>query len=337
MSEATVVTIARHIADQERLHPAATGAFSNVLYDIALAAKIVSRDVNKAGLVDVLGRAGGRNVQGEVVQKLDRLAQDVIYQAMDHTGNLCCMVSEEVEGLIPIPDRYPKGKYVLLFDPLDGSSNIDVNAPIGTIFSIHKKVSAGSDGALEDALQPGRRQLAAGYVVYGSSTMLVYTSGNGVHGFTLDPSIGEFLLSHPNVRMPEPPGRYYSINEAYQSRWSRPQQRFVSSLKGTDGFEPAGFSSRYIGSLVGDFHRTLLMGGIFMYPGDGQNPEGKLRLLYEAAPLAMVCEQAGGRASTGREDVLDLAPRDLHQRTPLFIGSKELVDRAEEFLAREEA
>ncbi|MEX0980046.1 MAG: class 1 fructose-bisphosphatase [Gemmatimonadota bacterium] len=335
MSESKVVTLGRHIADQERVHPEATGAFSDILYDIALAAKIISRDVNKAGLVDILGRAGGENIQGEVVQKLDALAQDVIYNAMDHSGNLCCMVSEEVEDIIPIPRRYPRGDYVLLFDPLDGSSNIDVNVSIGTIFSIHAKISDGVDGVLEDALQPGRRQLAAGYVVYGSSTMLVFTSGNGVHGFTLDPSIGEFLLSHPNIRLPEPPAPCYSINEAYYPRWSRQQQLLVSHLKGTDGYESQGFSSRYIGSLVADFHRTVLAGGLFMYPSDNRSPSGKLRLLYEAAPLAMVAEQAGGRASTGNEDILDILPDSLHQRIPLFIGSKELVDLAERYLAGE--
>lgn len=337
MSKTKVVTLGRHIADQERLHPEATGAFSDILYDIALAAKIISRDVNKAGLVDVLGRTGRENVQGEVVQKLDALAQQVIYNAMDHSGNLCCMVSEEVEDIIPIPERYPKGDYVLLFDPLDGSSNIDVNVSIGTIFSIHAQISEGEDGGLEDALQPGSRQLAAGYVVYGSSTMLVFTSGNGVHGFTLDPSIGEFLLSHPDIKLPDPPSRCYSINEAYYPRWSRAQQRFVSYLKGTDGPESPGFSSRYIGSLVADFHRTLLAGGLFMYPTDSKSPEGKLRLLYEAAPLAMVCQHAGGRASTGTEDILDLVPTSLHQRTPVFLGSKELVDLAEEYLADESA
>ncbi len=334
MADTHIVTIERHIIEEERRHPGARGAFSNILSDIALAAKVISRQVNMAGLVDILGRAGHRNVQGEAVQKLDVFAQDVMYRAMDHTGHLCCMVSEEVEDFIPIPDKFPAGGYVLLFDPLDGSSNIDVNVSIGTIFSILKKVSPEERGSLEDCLQPGRRQLAAGYVVYGSSTMLVYTTGNGVHGFTLDPSIGEFLLSHENIRIPEAPPRFYSVNEAYEERWSPGMRAFVDHLKGRDGSDGGGgFSSRYIGSLVADFHRTLLRGGIFMYPGDSRNPEGKLRLLYEASPLAFIAEQAGGRASDGRRDILEVEPAGLHQRTPLFLGAAELVTMAERFLA----
>jgi fructose-1,6-bisphosphatase I len=332
MSESHVVTLERHIIEQERLHPEATGAFSDILYDIALAAKLIAREVNKAGIVDILGQTGARNVQGETVQKLDEFAQEVVYNAMDHTGHLCCMVSEEAEDIIPIPERFPTGEYVLLFDPLDGSSNIDVNVSIGTIFSVHRKISSGPRGALEDALQPGRRQLAAGYVVYGSSTMLVYSTGAGVHGFTLDPSIGEFLLSHPDIRIPEPPGRFYSVNEAYYHRWSRGQRRLVDHLKGLDGAEPQGYTSRYIGSLVADVHRTLLLGGIFMYPPDSKSPRGKLRLLYEGAPLAMLVEQAGGRASDGGRDILDIEPDSLHQRVPLYMGSSELVDLAERFL-----
>jgi fructose-1,6-bisphosphatase I len=335
MSHRPVVTLQRHIIDQERLYPEATGAFSDILLDMAFSAKLIAREVNKAGLVDILGRAGAENVQGEEVQKLDVFAQKVIYEAMDHTGRLCCMVSEEEEAIMPIPDRFPTGEYVLLFDPLDGSSNIDVNVSIGTIFSIHRKVSAGPGGTEEDALQAGRKQVAAGYVVYGSSTMLVYTTGNGVHGFTLDPSIGEFLLSHPFIRIPDPPGRFYSVNEAYYHRWSRGQRRLVDHLKGLDGAEPQGYTSRYIGSLVSDVHRTLLLGGIFMYPPDTRAPTGKLRLLYEGAPLAMVVEQAGGRATDGQRNILDIQPTGLHQRTPLFMGSAELVELAHRFLAED--
>jgi len=328
MTETHIVTIDRHIIDEERKHADASGAFSNVLTDIALAAKVISRQVNMAGLVDILGRVGHRNVQGEPVQKLDVFAQDVIYRAMDHTGHLCCMVSEEVEDIIPIPEKFPAGDYVLLFDPLDGSSNIDVNVSIGTIFSLQRKVSGAERGSLEDCLQPGARQLAAGYVVYGSSTMLVYTTGQGVHGFTLDPSIGEFILSHENIRIPEASTRYYSVNEAYYSRWEPGMQRFLDELKG--GGETRGsMSSRYIGSLVADFHRTLLRGGIFMYPGDEATPEGKLRLLYESSPLAFIAEQAGGAATDGRTRILDIEPDGLHQRTPLFIGSSDLVARAQ--------
>ncbi len=328
MPSTSVVTIGRHINDQERRHPEATGAFSNLLYDLALAAKIISREVNQAGLYDLLGAAGKVNVQGETVQKLDQFAQEVIYKAMDHAGHLCCMASEELEDVIPIPDEFPLGEYVLLFDPLDGSSNIDINVSIGTIFSVHRKISPGERGALEDCLQPGLRQLAAGYVVYGSSTMLVYTTGQGVHGFTLDPSIGEFLLSHPDIRIPNPGSCLYSVNEAYNDRWSDEQKRLVAHLKGT-----GRYSARYIGSLVADFHRTLLRGGIFMYPADSKSPRGKLRLLYEVAPMALLAREAGGRASDGVRDILAIEPESLHQRTPLYIGSSALVDLAERFLA----
>jgi len=333
-----VVTIDRHIIDQEKRHPGASGKFSALLYDIALAAKIISREVNQAGLVDILGKTGGTNVQGEEVRRLDAFAQEVIVKAMDHAGHLCCMVSEECDEIIPIPDKFDKGPYVLLFDPLDGSSNIDVNVSIGTIFSVHHKVSEHEDGTLGDCLQPGFRQLAAGYVVYGSSTMLVYTTGvdSGVHGFTLDPSIGEFLLSHPSVRIPDPPAKIYSANEAYYARWSREQRRLLDYLRDMEGGGKRGYRSRYIGSLVSDFHRTLLQGGLFMYPPDTAAPGGKLRILYEAAPLAMVCEGAGGRASDGSRDILDLVPKGLHDRTPLFIGSKSLVDLAELYIGGSE-
>ena len=329
----SVVTIERHIIEQERKYPEATGAFSNILYDIALAAKIISREVNKAGLVDILGAAGTTNVHGEGVKKLDVFAHEVIFKALDHGGRLCCMASEEAEEILPIPDRFPTGNYVLLYDPLDGSSNIDANVSIGTIFSIHRKVSNAPRGGVEDCLQVGRKQVAAGYVVYGSSTMLVYTTGTGVHGFTLDPSIGEFVLSHPDIRIPTPPQRIYSCNEGNYARWSAGQRRLIDHLKGLDGANEKPFSARYIGSLVADFHRTLLYGGIFMYPGDAKNPRGKLRLLYEAAPLAFICEQAGGRATDGERDILDIQPTKLHERTPLFIGSREFVDLAESFLA----
>ena len=332
-----VVTIDRHIIDQEREHPGASGRFSALLYDIALAAKIISREVNQAGLVDILGKTGVINVQGEEVRRLDDFAQEVIVKAMDHAGHLCCMVSEECDEIIAIPDKFDKGHYVLLFDPLDGSSNIDVNVSIGTIFSVHHKVTPGETGTLADCLQPGRKQLAAGYVIYGSSTMLVYTTGmdSGVHGFTLDPSIGEFLLSHPNIRIPNPPARIYSVNEAYYARWARPQQRLLDHLRDMERGGTRGYRSRYIGSLVSDFHRTLLQGGLFMYPPDTRSPDGKLRILYEAAPLALVCEAAGGRASDGGRDVLDVVPRDLHDRTPLFLGSSSLVDLAESYVGSE--
>jgi fructose-1,6-bisphosphatase I len=257
----------------------------------------------------------------------------VIYRALDHGGYLCCMASEEVEGLLEIPPEFPTGHYVLLYDPLDGSSNIDANVSIGTIFSIHRKVSPGPRGALQDCLQPGRNQVGAGYVVYGSSTMLVYSTGNGVHGFTLDPSIGEFLLSHSQIRYPAKPQRIYSVNEGNYARWSDGQKRLIDHLKGLDGTNDKPFSLRYIGSMVADFHRTLLYGGIFMYPGDRKKPEGKLRLLYEAAPLSFISQHAGGRGTNGVQDILDIQPASLHQRTPLYLGSKDFMDMAQRFLA----
>jgi len=323
MQEGAVITLGRHIVEQERLYPEATGAFSNILYDIALAAKIISREVNRAGLVDIVGSAGKFNIHGDDVRKLDEFANDVMFNALDHTGNLCVMASEEVDDPIPIPDEFPCGNYVLLHDPLDGSSNIDANVSLGTIFSIHRKISKGERGSLEDLLQPGHRQLAAGYIVYGSSTMLVYTTGAGVHGFTLEPSIGEFLLSHPDMRIPDPGKKIYSVNEAYYKRWSPGQQKAVDVLK------DEGYSLRYIGSLVADFHRTLLYGGIFMYPADKKSPKGKLRLLYEAAPLAMVIEEAGGASSEGTRSILQVGPTELHERTPLYLGSKSVVEKVE--------
>lgn len=333
MSNRSVVTIERHIIEQERRHPEATGAFSNLLYDMALAAKMIGREVRRAGLVEIFGYTGDTNVHGESVKKLDEYAHDVIYRALDHCGHLCVMASEEAEEIIPIPDRFSTGNYCLLFDPLDGSSNIEANVSVGTIFSIHRKISKGPRGTLEDCLQAGSEQIAAGYVVYGSSTMLVYTTGAGVHGFTLDPSIGEFILSHPNIQIPTPGQRIYSVNEGNSLRWSDGQRRLIDHFKGADGSGGKPFSARYIGSLVADFHRNLLYGGIFMYPADDRNPRGKLRLLYEAAPLAMIAEQAGGRASNGERRVLDVQPRELHERVPLYIGTGEYVEMAERFLA----
>ncbi|UCC73189.1 MAG: class 1 fructose-bisphosphatase [Gemmatimonadota bacterium] len=323
MADDPLVTIDRHIIDQERRRPEATGAFSNILHDIAIAAKIISREVNRAGLVDIVGSAGKFNVHGEDVRKLDEFADEVMFNTLDHTGHLCVMASEEVEDPIPIPDEFPCGNYVLLHDPLDGSSNIEANVSLGTIFSIHRKISKGERGGLEDLLQPGHKQLAAGYVVYGSSTMLVYTTGAGVHGFTLEPSIGEFLLSHPGMKIPDPGKKIYSVNEAYYKRWSPGQQKAVDELK------DAGFSLRYIGSLVADFHRTLLYGGIFMYPADAKSPKGKLRLLYEAAPLAMIIEEAGGGSSNGAGSILNVEPEELHQRTPLYLGTRHLIEAME--------
>ena len=335
MIERSVITIGRHILGEERHFPEATGAFSSILYDIALAAKLVSREVRRAGLIDIIGKTGAVNVHGDEVKKLDEFAHDVIFRALDHCGHLCVMASEESEEVLEIPDHFSTGKYVLLYDPLDGSSNIDANVSVGTIFSIHRKVSKAPRGTLEDCLQPGTRQAAAGYILYGSSTMLVYTTGTGVHGFTLEPSIGEFVLSHPNMRIPSPGQRIYSVNEGNYRNWSPGQQRLVDHLKGLDGEDDEPYMGRYVGSMVADIHRTLLYGGLFMYPADATSPEGKLRLLYEAAPMAMIVEQAGGRATDGNGRVLEVQPTSLHQRVPLFLGSRECVDLAEQYVGAE--
>jgi fructose-1,6-bisphosphatase I len=325
-----LVNITRHFYEEQMRHPGATGHLSGLLADLMLAVKMISREVNKAGLIDILGKTGYRNVQGEEVAKLDEYAQDTIFKAMDHGGHLCCMASEEVEELIPIPDKFAKGKYVLLFDPLDGSSNIDANVGIGTIFSIHRKISDGDDGCLQDCLQPGFRQVCAGYVLYGASTMFVYTTGKGVAGFTLDPSVGEFLLSHESIKIPEK-GKIYSVNEGNAASWDEGTTKYINYLKQTDKETGRPYSMRYIGSLVADLHRTLLYGGIFLYPADRKSPKGKLRLLYEAAPMAMIVEQAGGRAITGPDRIMDIQPNELHQRVPLIIGSKADVDLYEKF------
>lgn len=315
-------TLTRFLIEQQRKYPEATGDFTGLLADIATAGKIISREVNKAGLIDILGYQGGKNVHGEHVQKLDLFANDTFLKTLSHTGHLIGIASEEMEGIYQIPDPYPKGKYVLLMDPLDGSSNIDVNISIGSIFSIYRRKSAGSHAMMEDFLQPGRDLVGAGYIIYGSSTMMVYSTGYGVHGFTLDPSIGEFLLSHEGIRIP-PKGSIYSVNEGNTLIWADGIKRYVQEAK------KEGKTARYVGSLVSDFHRSLLKGGIFLYPADSRNPEGKLRLLYEAAPMAFIVEQAKGRASTGSQLILDIRPEKLHQRVPLMIGSPEDVKQAE--------
>jgi fructose-1,6-bisphosphatase I len=333
---ARVITIERFILDQEELHPEATGELSNLLYDIALAAKIINSHVRMAGLADIIGSAGLINVQGEVVQKLDEFANATMKHALLRTGRVCLIGSEEDPEPIPTPPGQAAGKYVVLYDPLDGSSNIDVNVSIGTIFSVHRRCSPdGGPGVLADCLQAGRQQVAAGYVLYGSSTMMVYTTGQGVHGFTYDPSIGEFLLSHPSITTP-PLGKYYSVNESYFPRWSPIVQSLVKCYKGLDcGYEPK--NCRYIGSLVADFHRNLIAGGVFCYPSDAKSPRGKLRLLYECAPLAMICEQAGGYASDGSGPILDIVPSELHERTPFFVGSRDDVRLAEGMLSSHQA
>jgi len=330
------ITITEHILKQQRVNPEATGAFTHLLSELIVAAKVISREVNKAGLTDILGATGDTNVQDEQVQKLDIFANRLVIERMRHIGQLCCMGSEELADLIEIPPEYPKGQYILLFDPLDGSSNIDVNVSIGTIFGIFKRVSAeDEDVKLSDVLQPGIRQVGAGYFIYGSSTIMVYTTGNGVHGFTLYPSVGEFLLSHENIRIPER-GRIYSVNEGNYNHWDEKTRAVVDYFKTKDKSTERPYTSRYVGSLVADFHRNLLKGGIFMYPADLKDPKkpsGKLRLMVEANPLAMVVEQAGGYASDGSGPILAIQPEALHQRVPLYIGSKEDVKMAESMLS----
>lgn len=329
-----ITTIERFILDQQRHFPDASGDLTGILYDLALAGKIIASRTTRAGLAEILGSTGEENVQGEVVQKLDLFADQTIFRLNDHTGRLAIMASEEHGDPLVIPDRYPAGKYVMLFDPLDGSSNIDYNVSIGTIFAIYRRLSPdGERGTLQDCLQPGRRMVAAGYIIYGSSTMMVYSSGQGVHGFTLDPSVGEFLLSHPNITIPAQP-KYYSVNQGYQPGWSTGVKKYTEWLQGMSG-QNKGLSLRYIGSLVADVHRNLMTGGVFYYPAE-ITPEGKhagkLRLAYEAAPLAFIAEQAGGYASDGVRSILDIQPDSLHQRAPFYIGNKELVQKAEEMI-----
>ncbi len=330
-----ITTIERHILDEQKGFPEATGILTSLLYDIALAGKFISSQTTRAGLAEILGRTGERNIQGEEVMKLDKLADLTIFRLNDHTGRLAVMASEEHAQVLKIPDKYPKGKYVLLYDPLDGSSNIDYNVSIGTIFSIYRRKSRSGGGRLSDCLQPGKNLVAAGYIIYGSSTMFVYTTGNGVHGFTLDPSVGEFLLSHGNIKIPEQ-SKYYSVNQGYEKYWSEGVVEYTRYLQGLRNSHQ-GLSLRYIGSLIADFHRNLLAGGVFYYPADRRDPgkpHGKLRLLYEAAPLALIAEQAGGYASDGHQSILNITPRELHQRTPLYIGSRDLVEQAEAYIAR---
>jgi fructose-1,6-bisphosphatase I len=336
MAKKLGTTITQHILNQQRENPEATGAFTHILYELIVAAKVISKEVNKAGLVDILGYTGEINIQDEAVQKLDVFANRIIVERMQHIGQLCCMGSEEIADLIDIPPQYPKGNYILLFDPLDGSSNIDVNISIGTIFGIYKKVGDEMDinFLLHEVLQPGIKQVAAGYFIYGSSTIMVYTTGNGVHGFTLFPSVGEFLLSHEDIRIPEK-GKIYSVNESNYPYWDEKTRALIDYFKTKDKESGRPYTARYVGSLVADFHRNLLKGGIFMYPADLKDPKkpsGKLRLMVEANPLAMVVEQAGGYASDGHGPILDIQPTDLHQRVPLYIGSRKDVELAEAFI-----
>jgi len=327
-------TITEHLLLCEDECPAATGQFTRLLSELIVSAKLISREVNKAGLADILGMTGDVNVQGEKVLKLDEFANRALIWRMERSGLLCAMASEENAEIIEIPDDMPTGSYVLAFDPLDGSSNVDANASIGTIFSIHRKVEQEGSTILDYFLRYGYEQVAAGYFLYGSSTMLVYTAGRGVHGFTLDPSVGEFLLSHQNITMPEQ-GGIYSVNEAYTEYWDERTKAAVDYFKSSRNERGKPYSARYIGSLVADFHRNLLYGGIYMYPADRQDPlkpHGKLRLLCEAAPLAFIAEQAGGAATDGRQRILDLKATELHERVPLYIGCRSDVEKASAIL-----
>jgi fructose-1,6-bisphosphatase I len=322
-------TLTEFILEKQSDFPGSTGELTRILNDIAVSAKIVSRDVRRAGLVDyILGAQGDTNVQGEEQQKLDVVADNQFIKVLESSGEICGIASEENEDFVAFEHpRAKNGKYVVLFDPLDGSSNIDVNVSIGTIFSIYKRISQkGTPATLEDMLQKGSEQVAAGYVLYGSSTMLVYTTGNGVNGFTLDPSIGEFCLSHPNMRMPEN-GRLYAMNEGNINVCEQGVKDYIQFCQEIheDG-KP--YSGRYIGSLVADFHRSLIKGGIYIYPRTEQHSKGRLRLLYECNPLAMLAEQAGGLATDGTERILDVEPTQLHQRCGFFVGSKNMMEKA---------
>ncbi len=323
-----VTTLEQFVITNEQNFPYATGQFSKIIRDIVLACRLINREVNKAGLVDILGLTGDVNVQGEQVQKLDIFANERMIDALFKGRMVCAVGSEENDEFIIQPGS--EGKYIVVMDPLDGSSNIDVNVSIGTIFSIYRRYDGGGALTKAELLQSGARQLAAGYVLYGSSTMLVYTTGNGVNGFTLDPSIGEFLLSHANMRFPEKCDTY-SVNEGHYRNFFEGTKAYLRHIK-TDA--PTPYKSRYIGSLVADFHRNLLKGGIFMYPGTHQNPDGKLRLTFEANPMAFIAEQAGGYASNGRQRILDILPDSLHDRTPFFVGNKEEVLMLEGFIKK---
>jgi fructose-1,6-bisphosphatase I len=314
-------TLDRFLAETTRAHPEASGRFSTLLHQVSLASRQVSARVNRAGLLGLLGETGEMNIQGEFVQKLDEYANNAFKRALEHAGVVCAVASEEDDEPSLPPARFHSGRYVFCMDPLDGSSNIDVNATIGTIFAIYRRKSPeGTAATLDDVLRPGHEIVAAGYVIYGSGTVMVLSTGDGVHGFTLDPSVGEFFLSHRDIRL-APSARMYSTNEGYAASWSPAMRAWVEARKAPG----AGWNARYIGSLVADFHRNLLKGGTFLYPATAKNPEGKLRLLYEAFPLAFLAEQAGGAATDGRTRILDLTPAHLHARTPLFIGNRDDV------------
>ena len=333
--------LTRFLFDEQQGHPEATGDFTILLSQIALAGKMISHELSRAGLADLLGTTADINVQGEIVKKMDIYSNNAFKQAFQHGAQVIAMVTEEDEDPVVFPENHPAGKYIVYLDPLDGSSNIDVNGPVGSIFSIHRttietteiveRVTGKATEVIRaELLKKGTDQAAAGYVLYGSSTMLVYSCGKGVHGFTLDPGIGDFLLSHENMTIPSR-GTTYSVNEGNYHKWTSSTQRYIDHVKQHAPEDGRPYSARYTGGFVPDFHRTLLIGGLYLYPGETQKPEGKIRLLYESAPLAYLVEQAGGKASTGKERILDIQPTAIHQRTPIVIGSHDDVSLAETF------
>ncbi len=332
---ADFVTLSRHILLSEREHHGASGDFTILLSHIATATKVVARHVKRAGLLDVLGKTGDTNIQGEEVAKLDVIANDMLISLLDDLPMVCALASEEEDDFRHTRAGRRSGRYLVCFDPLDGSTNIDVNVSIGTIFSIHRRAETGEEARLEDFLQPGSELIAAGYAVYGSSIVFVYSTGHGVHGFTLDPGVGEYILSHQDMQLPDNP-RCLSINGANRPRWFDSTVQFVDHLISDADERYVSTTSRYIGSLVADFHRNLIYGGIFLYPGDKKVPVGKLRLLYEAQPLAFLIERAGGAATTGKMRISDIIPNELHQRVPLVIGNVPEVELFEQMVAGDE-
>jgi fructose-1,6-bisphosphatase I len=326
-------TLGQFILEKQADFPYAKGELSRLLRDIGIAAKIVNREVNKAGLADILGEAGSVNIQGEGQKKLDIYANKQFISALTHGGECCIVASEENDEFVPIESAVSgNASYIVAIDPLDGSSNIDVNVAVGTIFSIYRRKSTVGKATIDDVLQPGTEQVAAGYVLYGSSTMLVYTTGKGVNGFTLDPSIGEFCLSHPNMKIPAD-GHIYSINEGYYTHLPDGVKKYIKYCQVEDPKTNRPYTSRYIGSMVADLHRNIIKGGIFIYPLTARSPNGKLRLVYECNPLAFIVEQAGGKASNGYNRILQLKVKELHQRSAIFIGSENMVKKAEEMMA----
>ncbi|WP_300174700.1 class 1 fructose-bisphosphatase [uncultured Aliivibrio sp.] len=326
-------TLGEFIVAKQHDFPHASGELSSLIGSIKLAAKIVNREINKAGLVDITGASGEENIQGEQQQKLDLYANDKFKAALENRDQVCGVASEEEDEAVAFnKELNQNAKYVVLMDPLDGSSNIDVNVSVGTIFSIYRRISPIGTPAIEDDfLQPGNKQVAAGYIIYGSSTMLVYTTGNGVHGFTYDPSLGVFCLSHENMQIPKD-GNIYSINEGNYIRFPEGVKQYLKYCQEIKPEDNRPYTSRYIGSLVADFHRNLLKGGIYLYPSTQAYPNGKLRLLYECNPMAMLIEQAGGKATDGEQRILDINPTELHQRMPFFVGSSNMVDKVQNFL-----